>query len=128
MKNKNLKKALLANATFSTISGLTMLLFYKQLAAWMNITYAPIFLVIGIILLLFALFLFSTAKGNPISTKKVKFIILQDWLWVFGSILLIGTQAFGISQAGYIAIGVVALIVADLALLQHWFVTIENRE
>lgn len=121
MNNKKLSLALKANAFFSTFSGLALIFFHQQLAVWMNIPMPKILLGIGIILLGFALLVYKTATADIIDPKKVKFIILQDWLWVIGSILLIATQAFGINQTGCIVIGVVAVIVADFAFFQQRF-------
>jgi len=40
---------------------------------------------------------------------------------VIGSIIILGFQLFNISFTGYIIIGVVALIVADFALMQGYY-------
>ena len=76
-------------------------------------------MVIGIILLGFAALVYKTASAKIISEKMVKFIIVQDWLWVVGSVLIIALQAFGINRIGFIIIGILALIVADFAIFQQ---------
>lgn len=121
MQDKKLKLVLLANAAFSTISGLTLISFHQALAQWMGIPGPKVLLFIGIGLLFFALSLIRTARQQPISPKEVRLIIWQDWLWVTGSAVIILTQAFGLTTGGYIAIGLVALLVADFAILQSRF-------
>jgi len=119
MDYKKLRIALKVNALFSTISGLWIIFQHQQIAERMHISNATILLIIGIILLPFAFFVYKTASDQQISPKKVKFIIVQDWLWVVGSVLIIAFQAFDINRIGFIIIGVVALIVADFAIFQQ---------
>ena len=119
MKNNNLKITLQANAVFSSLSGLAMIFFHKALSSWMGIQNAQIMIFIGIGLLLFAGTIIWISLQKTIDQKHVKTIILQDWLWVIGSILIIVTQAFGLNIVAYVCIGVVALIVADFAILQR---------
>ena len=118
MKNK-LKQTIQANAAFSGLSGLALIFFRDQLARFMNINLPDVLLFIGIGLLLFASFLLWTARQQPIPLRLVTFIIWQDWLWVAGSGLLFAIRAFGISTVGHLLIGVVAVVVAIFAVLQH---------
>ena len=126
MNNKKLSLALKINAIFSAFNGLAMLFFYEQIAAWMGITDPIFLLVIGIILLGFAALVYKTATATIISDKMVKFIIVQDWLWVVGSALIIAFQAFGINRMGFIVIGVVALMVANFAVFQQRYLKIST--
>ena len=126
MTNKKLSLALKINAAFSVFNGLAMLFFYDQIAAWMEISQPIFLLVIGIILLGFAALVYKTATANIISDKMVKFIIVQDWLWVVSSVLIIAFQAFGINRTGFIIIGVVALIVADFAIFQQRYLKVST--
>ncbi len=119
MDYKKLRTALKANALFSTISGLWIIFQHQQIAERMHISNGTILLIIGVILLPFAFFVYKTASAERISPKKVKFIITQDWLWVVGSVLVIGLKAFDINQTGLIIIGIVALIVATFAIFQQ---------
>lgn len=119
MNNKKLSLALKINAAFSVFNGLAMLFFHQQIAAFMNFGYPKILLIIGVTLLGFAALVYKTATAKIISEKMVKSIILQDWLWVIGSVLIIVFQAFDINRIGFIIIGVVALVVADFAIFQQ---------
>ena len=125
MKNDKLRLALKINAAFSAFNGLMMLFFYNQIANFMNISYPMVILVIGIILLGFATLVYKTATAATIPDKTVQFIIVQDWLWVIGSVLIIMFQAFDINRIGFILIGIIALIVADFAIFQQRYLSNE---
>lgn len=120
MKNvRKLKYALLANAMFSTISGLILIFFNDQLARIMAVKIPAILLFIGIGLLFFAGSIIWLAKHTAINQKRVKMIIIQDWLWVIGSLLILIFQIFGLSRVGYAMILGVAIVVGIFAFLQQ---------
>ncbi|MDN5204556.1 hypothetical protein QQ008_24400 [Fulvivirgaceae bacterium BMA10] len=116
-----LRNVLKFNATFSTVSGVILILLHKTVASWMNAGNSLVLMYIGIALLLFAGSLFMTAHKKELSIKQVKFIILQDWLWVIGSFIIIALQAFQLNTQAYILIAIVALIVALFAMGQRKF-------
>ena len=118
---KKLQNVLKANAVFSMLSGSAILFFGNSIAEMMNISNAIILMVIGVGLILFGSFVWYQASRSNINIKKVKMIIIQDWIWVLGSILIIGLQLFQISFNGYILMGIVALIVADFAFFQKYY-------
>jgi len=103
MKNqKRLKQALLANAVFSLCSAIVMICFSKSIANLMNISQSYILLAIGIGLLLFAVLVYNSTRGKEINRKLVQSIIVQDWIWVIGSVTILGFQLFNISYTGLI--------------------------
>ena len=115
----SLQKVLTANAVFSGLSGLTLVFTYGVFARLFSVSNSTIFLIIGILLMLFStLILFQIKKQNR---KGILFIILQDVLWVIGSLLILFFKPFGISAIGHIIIGTVALIVLLLAFGQTKF-------
>jgi len=116
---KKIKYALLANATFSTVSGLSLIFFKDQLATIMAVQKPGILLYIGIGLLLFAGFIVWLATRPVINKRLVKIIIIQDWLWVIGSLLILVFQIFGLSWVGYEMILGVAIVVGIFASLQQ---------
>lgn len=117
----NLKKVLYINALFSTSSGLIFILFYEFLSQFIGLEQPLILLCIGAGLILFALnIVFQASKEQP-DLKQVKGIIIQDWLWVFGSFILIIFPPFPITKMGYFLIINVAVIVSVLAFLQGRF-------
>lgn len=119
MENNKLRLVLKVNAIFSAISGLTLMFLNQWLANLMNISNSSILLVIGIGLVLFGGSVYWSAVQENISIKKIKLIIIQDWMWVVGSAVIILSQGLGINRIGFIIIGIVALIVADFAILQQ---------
>jgi hypothetical protein len=111
-----LQNTLVANATFSTATGILLAIFPEKFVELFEVENAIVFRVIGVILLFFAGFVFSQVKKHDI--KLVKFIISQDALWVFSSALLLLIQPFGISATGNYMIGGVAVIILLFALGQ----------
>ena len=117
----NLRRALWANVFFSTTCALISLFFFRSIATWMNIGSAYIMLGIGIGLLFFAASIVHLLRKKEMAISQVKAIIIQDWLWVIGSAVILLSQGFGLSNGAYWLIGGIALIVMDLALVQGYF-------
>lgn len=118
MKNNmnKLQKALSTNAIFSVISGLALILFHNSIAKIFEVNNSNVFWVIGIGLLLFSLSIFIEIKKQR--PKSVKKIILQDYIWVIGSIILLIFKPFSISNIGNSTITVIALAVLFMAINQ----------
>ncbi|MGB0369406.1 MAG: hypothetical protein ACPGD8_08365 [Flavobacteriales bacterium] len=114
----SLKTALLANATFSSLSGIGMLLFSNWLSEIMGITNKWVLPVIGSGLILFAITIVYNATRPSISANQVKLIIAQDLAWVIGSLVVIIFGLFNLTTIGYLLVGVVTVAVADFAWLQ----------
>lgn len=121
-----LQKALIGNAAFSITSALLMLIFSTSISDLFGLeTHWP-FLVVGVGLLLFAGTILIEIKRQRI--KAVYWIIIQDILWVLGSIFLLVLQPFGISEIGNILIAIVALVVLVFAIWQYFGVQKQERE
>lgn len=106
---KILRITLLSNALFSLLSGLVLLLFYQSVSQWFGVDHKITFWVLGIGLLIFAYTVFiEVKKPEPI---KVFAIIVQDLMWVIGSIVLLSFKPFGISLLGNQVIAIVAFMV-----------------
>lgn len=118
-REEKLKNTLKANALFSLISGLILILFSEEIAILMNLTSNLPLTIIGLGLILFVLFILFVSYKKVLNYKLVKGIILQDLLWVFGSIVLLLLMPFGISLLGNILISVIAFIVSCFAFLQY---------
>jgi Kef-type K+ transport system membrane component KefB len=115
----HLKRALLANAIFSGISGITLLATAPQLSEMMNIANPWVLRIVGACLLFFVLQLAGAVrKPDP---KMVRVIIIQDWLWVMGTVIIISAGLFGLSAQGYWLMIAVAAVVAVLALAQGYY-------
>ena len=116
---KKLRTVLKGNALFSLASGLSLLLFSKRLGAIMNVQNADVLHYIGIALLIFVALLLYNAFKSKINKTLIKSIIVQDWAWVLGSLVLLVLNPFQISTTGNILIALVALIVMSFAMLQQ---------
>ena len=115
---KNLRDALKANAAFSIASGMILLVFAGKLGQLMNITQVYILQLVGMSLLLFVAILLYNAFKKKLDIRQVKFIIIQDWAWVIGSMLLLLMDPFDISLLGNTLIAGVAIVVMLLAIFQ----------
>ncbi len=111
-----LQKTLLSNSIFSCISGLLMIMFNKYLAILFLTNSFSVFWVIGIGLLFFSILVFVEVKKHR--PQRVLLIILQDLIWVLGSLLMIFWNPFHISIAGILMIAFVMIVVLIFALLQ----------
>lgn len=111
-----MKKALALNAVFSGTSVLGLMVWHADAAAFFGISATRPFLLIGIALLCFSLsILFTIWRQNALA---ILWIIVQDLLWVMGSIVLLALNPFDVSTGGNYLIGGVALVVLVMALLQ----------
>ena len=117
-EERKLRLAILFNLIFSTSSGLTLILFSVGISQLMNIGKPMALMIIGFGLLVFGALLAYILFTKTISRPIVKSVILQDWTWVLGSVVLIVAQPFNISLKGNVLIAVVAIIVGTLAILQ----------
>ncbi|MFC0264391.1 type II toxin-antitoxin system RatA family toxin [Fontibacter flavus] len=112
----NLQKSLLLNAIFSGISGITLIVFNKQIAGLFETSNTTVFWAIGIALLYFAgTIIYEITKQGPIA---VLWIIIQDFLWVIGSIVLVAINPFEISKAGNSVIAIIAFVVFSMGINQ----------
>jgi len=112
-----LRLALRANAAFSTVSGLVLAVTAPLLGPWLGIP--PLGLaVVGLGLLPFAWLLFRNAVRTPIHEPEARLAVGADIAWVMGSVALVAFDPLGLALAGRVAVIVIALCVADFALLQ----------
>lgn len=122
-----LQIALLRNAVFSGLSGMLMVAFRSSIAeAFALPDSGTVFAVIGGLLLFFtATIILEIVKQRP---RWVMWIVIQDFLWVAGSAVLLALRPFGISTVGNIAIAVVAAIVAFMGYTQYTALEEEDRQ
>lgn len=121
MNAQKVRNTLKANSRFSILSGLTMSLLSGTVAEWLGIEPTWIIIAVGVGLLGFAASVYYTATRDPLPEGQVKFIIVQDWLWVAGSAIILLLNPFGFSSSGLWITGIVALIVAIFAIgQQRW--------
>ncbi|SNR14969.1 hypothetical protein [Tenacibaculum jejuense] len=111
-----LQKSLLTNAVFSGVSGFILILFYNSTSKVFQLNNNNVFWIIGLILLYFMVTIFYEIKKQR--KIAVLWIIIQDFLWVIGSSVLLIFNPFQISNAGLTIIGVIALIVLFMGINQ----------
>lgn len=111
-----LQTALKLNAIFSAISGIALIVLNHQVAKLFGIKNNTIFLIIGVALVFFSFtIILEIIKQRSLA---ILWIITQDFLWVIGSIFLLVLKHETISSTGLIIIGVVAVIVLFMGIIQ----------
>jgi len=111
-----LQKSLLINALFSGMSGIILVARYKHIANLFDISNTSVFWIIGVALIFFSVtIIYEIRRQNPLGVLA---IIIQDYLWVLGSIILLIAQPFEVSIIGNSIIAMVALVVLFMAINQ----------
>ena len=111
-----LQKSLQLNALFSGFSGILLVAVHKYVAYLFQVPIVSVFWIIGVVLIFFSLTIaFEIKRQNLLG---VLFIIIQDYLWVLGSMFLLIFQPFEISITGNSIIAGIALIVLYMAINQ----------
>lgn len=111
-----LRRALLANGTFSTLSGLGFTVGAKPIASFIGIDQWWLVLAVGISLLVFAAGLFANALRAEVNLAEARIAIVLDFLWVLGSGGVIALGVF--STGGNWGTAIVADVVLVFAVLQ----------
>jgi uncharacterized membrane protein HdeD (DUF308 family) len=111
-----LRMALMGNALFSTISGLTLILAGQWVVRLLGLPEAVNLLTIGISLLAFAVTLVVFARKKPIKLLDAWIAVLLDLAWVIGSYPLLFVVPFNTS--GKWTVGIVAEVVLLFAFVQ----------
>lgn len=117
--NKSLlRKALLSNAVFSTLTGVEMLLFPEAISRFIGFSAPGQLRELGVSLLLFAAVVTFTATRRPIRLWAAGMISAMDIVWVLGTVALLGMRSDLFNTAGVISAALVAVVVADFAVFQ----------
>jgi len=111
-----LKMALLANASFSTISGLVLVFAQRGVVRRLGLPETINLIGLGISLLVFALILMIFARKKPIKLLDAWIAVILDAVWVIGSYPLLFMVSF--STSGKWVVGIVAEVVMVFALMQ----------
>lgn len=109
-----LRKALMGNALFSTVSGLTILFAQRWVSRILG--FSQNLAILGFGLLVFAFLLVINARRQRLKTSDAWIAVLMDLAWVLGSYVLIFVIPF--STQGKWVVGVVAELVLVFAVLQ----------
>jgi hypothetical protein len=122
MENSNkerqqlLRRALLANASFSTISGLVLVFAQRGVVRLLGIPETINLIALGISLLVFAAILVFFARKKPLKLLDAWIAVILDASWVLGSYPLLFVVPF--STSGKWVVGIVAEVVMVFALMQ----------
>ena len=111
-----LRKALMGNALFSTLSGLTILLAQGWVLRILGLPSSVNLLILGAGLIVFAVTLVINARKRKVKKSDAWIAVLMDVAWVLGSYILIFIVPF--STEGKWVVGVVAELVLVFAVLQ----------
>jgi hypothetical protein len=111
-----LRMALLANALFSTISGLVLVSAQRWVVRLLGLPAETDLITLGISLLVFAAILVFFARKNPIKLLDAWIAVILDVAWVIGSYPILFLVPF--STSGKWVVGIVAEVVTLFALAQ----------
>jgi hypothetical protein len=110
-----LRKALIGNALFSTLSGLVILFAQSWVLRILGLPRVNL-LILGMGLIAFAATLVINARRQRVKTSDAWVAVWMDVAWVLGSYVLIFVVPF--SMGGKWVVGVVAELVFLFAILQ----------
>lgn len=115
-----LRNTLRGNSLFSATTGLLLLIGANAIAAFLGITEAATVLAImGVGIFGFAAFVFFVAGRAIIDSRFGWLIFAMDVIWVVISVVILATDAFGLSTEGRWAVLIVADLVAVFAVLEY---------
>lgn len=121
---KNLNKYLKINSAFSGLNGLVLLVLSDKISVLFSVHNDLFFSVIGINLIVFAIFVYYVSLKKNDKKIFVNLIITLDALWVVASSIIVKGQLFNISFEGYLIITCVAIIVGYLGVKQYKYKSI----
>ncbi len=118
-RGSRLRLALRANVGFSALTGLVLLVAATPIAELMGVGMPTLLLVLGIGLIAFAAWLAWRTVRPEIDPAEAWAIVGLDVAWVVASAAVLVFASHWFSPAGQWIVGIVALIVADLAIFEY---------
>lgn len=123
---KLLRNTLFANAVFSTISSISILIFAHEISAiiftksfdFFGFGPSEILIEAAIGILLFAVFVLAVAKKKNVNQHIICIIMAMDVAWVIGSVVLLLLFSDFLSATGFWSILIIAGVVADFVIFQ----------
>ena len=115
-RSRLLRAALLANAAFSTLSGLIILFAPAWVARVLGLSGDVNLMILGIGLIAFAAILVTNARRQQVKRSEAWIAVSLDLAWVLGSYTIIFLVPF--SPAGTWIVALVAELVLLFAVLQ----------
>lgn len=117
-RDQLLRRTLTANAVFSAICGIGLIVFAAPLAVLMGTVPTWLLVTVGVALFPFAIGLFVNVRRNAMSMAEARLTVIMDFGWVAGSIGVIAMFADQLTLAGMDIILAVAAVVAVFGVLQ----------
>jgi hypothetical protein len=115
--SSTLRKALRANAIFSTISGIGFVLLSGPIADFLGLPgSSAAILILGIVIVAFAAGLFFITSREEIDRREALAVFVMDVAWVVISAVILLTGALSLTPAGSWAVLIVADMVAVFAI------------
>lgn len=114
-----LRTTLLANALFTALCGLALVIMPGRLATLIGAVGATPLLIIGVVLLLYAVDLGRTALGGTMPRGRIAYFIGMDLLWVLGSVVVLWVLAVPFTPAGHWIVLLIADAVGLFGILQY---------
>jgi hypothetical protein len=126
MNDRLLRRTLWANAAFSVISGAALAIFAIRFAAaastarpaLLGLELPILFELLGVGVIAFGVLCGWAARQPTLSRGLARTILVADIAWVLGSAVVLALPASW-TTAGIAGIVVLALVVADLAVLEY---------
>lgn len=118
METRQLKIALLANATFSLISGISFILLAEGLAGIVGLGTPIVYQGIGVVLLLFAANVVWTATRTPVNTFDAMLVSVADFGWALGTLVLIAVAFGALTLEGILLLLAIAMVVGCFGIWQ----------
>lgn len=115
---KTLKLYLRLNSLFSLFSGLSLIFFSEYFASLFHIGNSILFSIIGSGLVLFSIYVMIVSYNYLHNFKIVNTISVMDIIWALASFTIIAFDLFDISSNGNLLIGIIAIWISFLALMQ----------
>ena len=112
-----LKRALMANAVFSVLSGMATVILGARFADFMSVN-RVLLGVVGVGVFGFGIVVLIVARRDPIDLKAASWVVLADGSWVMIAIVLIVGLPTAMSGGGRWLFGVVSVVVAGLGVGQ----------
>lgn len=123
-----LRRALQANALFSGLSGVALILAAGWLSGHLGLQRTWILPVLGVGLIGFAGSLLPIARAEPIDRVAATGASVADGLWVMGSLVLGWWDPLGMTAVGlWLVIGVAGIVLL-FALAQAWGLARSRRQ
>jgi hypothetical protein len=114
----SLRAAVLSNASFSLLSGLTMLFAPNFVGDMLGFSWRHLYQFLGCGLLIFALALLALGTGRRPSTVLTLVVCLADLAWVLGSVMVLGLYGRALSSGGIGLVLATALAVCSFCIWQ----------